>query len=393
MPCEPSAYFTALFELADAQRNVHRPLAHGLERYAFAEMPCRDGHHILGILNALLEKAWLRLDKAEDVPEVFLDDPDRAVAVPEGANLSKAAIAQLDQMRPAGQNWMLGDDAEREDRGVLQVDECAGIGVERSHCYDFLRRTDNKMNNLSPILQAAADVLADLPGKQAHVREIADHAARRNLNLNLSTEDFVSKLTASLNSHVRAQDAKFTKVPNKDASGKIKNYRKGVYRLKRQFVKGADQVHVAPSVSNGYMGKAGEHAVMSELLFWGFNASLMAVDTGIDIVASKDNLYFHLQVKASSPRADGKFGFSVKSSAFEANNRSSTYYVFVMRYPNRNLFAVLPSNYLAMQRKLGVIKDSDSTLSIVIAGDTKGKAYTLNGREVTPFINAFGLIK
>ncbi|MDB5890077.1 MAG: hypothetical protein JWP47_908 [Polaromonas sp.] len=250
------------------------------------------------------------------------------------------------------------------------------------------------MANLSPILQAAAEVLKNMPGKQAHVREIAEEASKRHLNLNMSIEDFVTKLSNALSSNVASKESKFTKVATKDATGKVKSYRRGVYRLKRVLVPNADEVHVAPPVSTGFMGKAGEHAVMSELLFWGFNASLMAVDTGIDIVASKDNLYFHLQVKAATPRAsDGKFAFSVKHSSFTAHDKSATYYVFVMRYPNGNVFAVLPSGHLAMQRKLGIIRESDSSLSFTISDDGKGKAFTLNGVQITPFINAFGIIK
>lgn len=249
------------------------------------------------------------------------------------------------------------------------------------------------MASLSPILQAASDVLADMPGRSGHVREIADHASKRNLTLNMASDEFVAKLSNALNAHVKTKDAKFAKVANKDSQGRVKSLRKGVYRLKRVLQQRADEVHVAPSVGTGFMGKAGEHAVMSELLFWGFNASLMAVDTGIDIVASKENLYFHLQVKAATPRADGRFGFTVKNSSFAANDKSSTYYVFVMRHTNGNVFAVLPSSHLAMQRKLGVIKESESTLSFTIGSDEKGKIYTLNNHQITPFINAFGIIK
>ncbi len=249
------------------------------------------------------------------------------------------------------------------------------------------------MGNLSQILQAASDVLSDLPGKTGHVREIAELAAKRNLNLNMDSEEFIAKLTNALNSHVKTKDARFAKVPNKDAQGKVKSMRKGIYRLKRVLTPRADEVHTAPPIGTGFMGKAGEHAVMSELLFWGFNASLMAVDTGIDIVASKDNLYFHLQVKAATPRPDGKFGFTVKNSSFAANDKSSTYYVCVMRYPNGNVFAVLPSNHLAMQRKLGVIREGDSSISFTISSDEKGKTYSLNNHQITPFINAFGIIK
>ena len=50
-------------------------------------------------------------------------------------------------------------------------------------------------------------------------------------------------------------------------------------------------------VEGGYIGKAGEHAVLSELLFLGYNAALMSVDVGVDIVATKNNEIYNIQVK------------------------------------------------------------------------------------------------
>ena len=133
---------------------------------------------------------------------------------------------------------------------------------------------------------------------------------------------------------------------------------------------------------------------MSELLFWGFNASLMAVDTGIDIVASKDNLYHHLQVKTAARKDDGKFSFSIKSASFDVHDKNNTYYVFLMRYGNNNIYAVVPSSFLEVQRKVNVIKDNGVSLSLTISPDPRGKHYTLNGKaNLTPFINNFGQIR
>lgn len=47
-------------------------------------------------------------------------------------------------------------------------------------------------------------------------------------------------------------------------------------------------------IEGGYIGKGGEHLVCSELLFRGFNASIMSVDVGVDISAIKDNKFFEL---------------------------------------------------------------------------------------------------
>src|SRR3989344_6797421 len=46
------------------------------------------------------------------------------------------------------------------------------------------------------------------------------------------------------------------------------------------------------NIACGFTGKGGEHLVCSELLFRGFNASIMSVDVGIYIVAVKENQLF-----------------------------------------------------------------------------------------------------
>lgn len=42
--------------------------------------------------------------------------------------------------------------------------------------------------------------------------------------------------------------------------------------------------------STQYTGRVGEHRVVSELLFRGYNASIMSVDEGLDIVATRGPL-------------------------------------------------------------------------------------------------------
>lgn len=250
-----------------------------------------------------------------------------------------------------------------------------------------------QVDDLLPILRAAYDVMQDMPGRQGHVSEISDVAMQRNKNMGLSKEDFSSKLMTALAAHVKRDGALFGKVVGKkDEKGKPISYKKGMYRLRQ--IRSA-KPDIAPPVApdTAYLGKAGEMAVMSELLFWGFNPSLMTVDNGIDIVASKNGAYYHLQVKTSSLRADGKFGFTIRTSAFDSNHSNCTFYVFVMREGSCNTFVVMPSSHLLLLRKHGTIKDSETSLSINISNEDKGKTFKLNGKEnVGLFVNGFGLI-
>jgi len=235
-----------------------------------------------------------------------------------------------------------------------------------------------------------------MPGRQAHIKDIAIAAMAKNINLNLSADDFAAKAGAALAAHVKRKSGLvFARVASKkDAKGKVTAYKRGVYRLRIE--RGSQSplaMPVAAPTDSGFVGKAGELAVMSELLFWGYNASLMAVDKGVDIIAEKGGHYYHIQVKTALQRADGKYQFTIKKSAFDANAKNNTYYAFLMRTPAGNRFAIVPSAHLQIQRNLGNIKDGDS-LSISISHNNKENHFSLNGRDnITPFIGNFGIIQ
>lgn len=239
---------------------------------------------------------------------------------------------------------------------------------------------------LSPVVEAARQILADAK-KPMHVNDIAAEAVRTNRNQQLSEEDFAKRLSSALAANLKTKTPVFAKVKNKNGSMK-----RGIYRL-RQTRTSLDPTPTPPSVTTGFLGKAGEHAVMSELLFWGFNASLMAVDEGVDVVASKDNRYFHIQVKTASQNEAGRYAFSIRNEAFDANDSAQTFYIFVMRRARGNDYAVIPSSHLRTQKGLGVIASTNG-MSITIASDEKGRTYTMNRKDdITPFINNFALIK
>lgn len=83
-------------------------------------------------------------------------------------------------------------------------------------------------------------------------------------------------------------------------------YKSGRYKLRKK---------VAPPkpgiVNSNYIGAAGECAVMSELLFNGYNVNRMMVDEGVDIVAVKDNIYYYIQVKTTSVKDNGNISCQI----------------------------------------------------------------------------------
>lgn len=231
-------------------------------------------------------------------------------------------------------------------------------------------------DNLTPILEVAKEILKPAGLKGMHVDAIADEALKMNKNMSLPVEEFSKKLQSALSGNLKIKIKKpsFAKVAGK----KKGTFKKGWYRLKIEKTTPVIAGVTPPETDNAHTGKAGEFAVMSELLFWDYNASVMSVDTGIDVIASKNHEYFHIQVKTSLEQEGGKFSFTIKYSSFKQCHTSSMYYVFVLRRKFTNEFIIIPSTYLQTLIKGKFIIEAP-TLSISITVDANGKKYTLNG--------------
>ena len=136
--------------------------------------------------------------------------------------------------------------------------------------------------------------------------------------------------------------------------------------------------------------------LLSELLFFGFNASAMTVDDGIDIVASKGDSYFHIQVKTANISAQNKYQFKITKRAFGSKDASSTFYVLVMRVneDTRNIceHLVIPSSEIRRLVDRALIRDGDH-MSISIERE-RGSRFMLNGVEdVSWALNRYDTVK
>lgn len=228
-----------------------------------------------------------------------------------------------------------------------------------------------------------------------HVNDVALAILTKYPDSGLTVEGLAKRVSAALAADVRRRGSEslFAKPKNK-----VGGLRKGLYRLKvgRRTVSRAFKVPEQPKVTSQFTGKAGEFAVMSELLFFGFNASVMTVDDGIDVVASKGDSYFHIQVKTSNASAQGKFQFRVTKKAFGSKDAASTFYVLVLRVSdssgNSCEYVVLPSSELRRLVDRAVVRDGEA-LSISIERE-RGSRILLNGVEdVSWALNRFDNIK
>jgi hypothetical protein len=103
-------------------------------------------------------------------------------------------------------------------------------------------------------------------------------------------------------------------------------------------------------IGNGFTGKGGEYLVCSELLFRGFNASIMSVDVGIDIVAVKEKQLFGIQVKTSNLNRFDTYVFDIRKVSFERHSNGNVFYIFVLHGEKQNQFLILP--FHEMERKV-----------------------------------------
>jgi hypothetical protein len=147
-----------------------------------------------------------------------------------------------------------------------------------------------------------------------------------------------------------------------------------------------------------YFGKAGEFAVISELLFNGYNASIMSVDEGIDITASKNDKFFFIQVKSTQFMNDS-VSVSIKPNGFVNNSNAEIYFIIVFRYTYKG---VNTNRYIIIQNKLlnnyiftGAVSKKDDGTVIIKIKQKDGHLYLYNGNEyakIDHLLDSFNLM-
>ena len=147
------------------------------------------------------------------------------------------------------------------------------------------------------------------------------------------------KLKGKASDFIRTNPGTFTLNPNKKE-----------IRHATKIIEAEKEEEERIVVEGGFTGKGGEHLVCSELLFRGFNASIMSVDVGMDIIATKDNKLFSVQVKTANLNKFNTYVFDVRKVSFERHDQGNIYYIFVLHGEKKTNFLILP--YLEMEKKL-----------------------------------------
>lgn len=148
-------------------------------------------------------------------------------------------------------------------------------------------------------------------------------------------------------------------------------------------------------IESGFTGKGGEHLVCSELLFRGFNASIMSVDVGMDIVAVKGNQLFGIQVKTANLNRFDTYVFDIRKVSFERHSNGNVFYIFVLHGEKKNDFLILP--FHEIERKVhekAILEVGHGKRYRVNIKFRDNKVYLGNmDHEMGYFLNNWNLIK
>ena len=124
-----------------------------------------------------------------------------------------------------------------------------------------------------------------------------------------------------------------------------------------------------------FWGRAAELHVTAELLYRGFQAANIPVDTGLDILAVKKNKTFYFQVKHKD--LSNKQAIELTKSSFERSGGGDVYYIFVLLSDKKREFLIIPYHIVNDWIRAGLAEDKGMKYLIYIQKDEDGK-YKLN---------------
>lgn len=144
----------------------------------------------------------------------------------------------------------------------------------------------------------------------------------------------------------------------------------GFYKKRKKRLAPSD----GTTLPTDYIGRAGECAVMSELLFHGYNANRMMVDDGVDIIAVKDNVYFYVQVKTTNIK-NGNVYVQIGKEKFQQFVNTQMRYFIVARYNDkgteRNMYFQLTPTIIQQAIYQKAIKMGTESISVKIRFNQK----------------------
>jgi len=189
------------------------------------------------------------------------------------------------------------------------------------------------------------------------------------------------------------------KLPLKVEQGKILSPEKS--NLQALSSREKEIIPKAEPKTRMFYGSAAEYLVVAELIFRGFNAQILPVDTGLDVIATREKEPFFVQVKHSEYGSPDKSNLiKLTISSLMRHQSSKVYYIIVLsrREPSHRDFLILPFLKLNELESTGVLqrKDKAKQISFRVIHTKKDDAYINkeSGRtDVSRYLNAWDVIR
>lgn len=155
-----------------------------------------------------------------------------------------------------------------------------------------------------------------------------------------------------------------------------------------------------PAPSSMFVGKAGEYAVMSELLLRGYNANEMTVDDGIDVIASRNNVVYYIQVKTSmlQPNKTVKVP-AIKRRSYDHYIEANMRYIICIRLASgpdgieKKAYVVFTNKDIDDLKFFQCLRETSDEIHLKLKFDN-GKVYAYHNdesRDISNLLNNFDL--
>ncbi len=157
-------------------------------------------------------------------------------------------------------------------------------------------------------------------------------------------------------------------------NGIQKAYALSINEIKTQPIKEDREIYFKDFPNKPlFWGRAGETYIVAELMYRGFNASILPVDLGVDVTAIKDSKTFYFQVKNISFDKVASRTIPITTSSFSKNQSSNMFYVFVLQRGQRKnvLFIPYQKMHELINKKLIIFDKDSKDFSICISLNEK----------------------
>lgn len=137
-----------------------------------------------------------------------------------------------------------------------------------------------------------------------------------------------------------------------------------------------------------FYGIAAENLVVSELLYRGYEAYLINVDLGLDVMAQKEGKTFYFQVKNVSFDNSNTRTITIKKSSYIKNKSYNVYYFLIMQKELKRDFIIIPQLKFQEFEERGLIMPEDKE-NLSLSFIKNNNLYSIKFKGVEESLEAF----